>query len=472
VQEVLGETADVIIYNSLSRGLYTEIDTDQPLSDVQIRRIEARMRRYVAEDTPIHQTITGRDKVLEYLENDDLITPEKLELFRSAPDVHYCAVYEFDGYANFFYGQMVPSAGYLTCFELVRYADGIMLRYPYPADPARLLDMLDDYKLYDAFKEGWTIADLCGLRFVGDLNKEILQGRADEVIALGERFHRARIDRYAAHVHAKKKRVILIAGPSSSGKTTFAKRFAAKLRDFGGEPLYLGTDDYFVERGDSPIGPDGEPDYECIGAIDVELFNNNILDLLSGKEVDLPTFDFIEGTKKYGQRKTRITDDQPIIIEGLHSLNPLLSVHLPEGEMFRIYIGPLTQLNVDDHNRIPTTDFRLIRRMLRDDRTRGHSASDTIRDWHKVRRGESIYVFPFIRNADVVFNSALLYEGAVLKRHAERFLNEIEPDSDVYSYAVRLLDFLSFFCAVDEENEVAIPGDSIIREFIGGSSIV
>lgn len=472
VQEVLGEDVDVTIFNSLSRGLYTEIDTSLPVSDVQIKRIEARMRRYIEEDTPIMQTILGREDLLEYLGADERITPERVELFQNAPDVHFVAVYEFDGYSNFFYGPMTPSAGYLTMFELVRYADGILLRYPYPADPSVLPDMLDDFKLYDAFREGWTIADLCGLRFVGDLNNEIEHGSAGEVIALSERFHRARIERFAERVHARRKRIILIAGPSSSGKTTFAKRFAAKLAALGTDPLYLGTDDYFVERDESPIGPDGEPDFESVAAIDIDLYNSNILDLLSGKEVDLPTFNFLTGAKEFGHRKTSITKDQPIIIEGLHPLNPLFSVHLPADEVFKIYIGPLTQLNLDDHNRIPTTDLRLLRRMLRDERTRGHSVEDTIRDWHKVRQGEDVNVFPYVGQADVVFNSALLYEVAVLKRHAERFLNEIEPDSVVYSYALRLLDFLSFFRAIDEKNEAAVPGDSILREFIGGSNVV
>jgi uridine kinase len=471
VREVLGEDANVTIFNSLSRGLYTEIDTDIPLSDVQIRRIEARMKRYAEEDLPITQTVFGREDLIEYLSRDERISPDRLELFKSAPDVHFIAVYEFDGYSNFFYGPMTPSSGYLNCFGLVRYDDGIMLRYPYPADPTGLPEMLEDFKLYGAFREGWTIADLCGIRFVGDLNNEISQGRANEVISLSERFHRARIDRFAEHVHARGKRIILIAGPSSSGKTTFAKRFAAKLAALGTDPLYLGTDDYFVERSESPLGPDGEPDFESVDAIDIDLYNSNILDLLSGKEVDIPTFNFLTGSKEFGLRKTSIEGQQPIIIEGLHPLNPLFSLHLPADEVFKIYIGPLTQLNLDDHNRIPTTDLRLIRRMLRDERTRGHSVEETIRDWHKVRQGENVNVFPYIGNADVVFNSALLYEGAVLKRHAKRFLNEIGPDSNLYSYAVRLLDFLSFFREIDEENEAAIPGDSILREFIGGGSV-
>ncbi|MDR2487147.1 MAG: hypothetical protein LBD12_04205, partial [Clostridiales Family XIII bacterium] len=262
VRDVLGESVEVTIFNSLSRGLYTEIETERPPTDVQLRRIEARMRSYVEADAPITRKEFGRMALLGYLRQGGGASPERIALLENAPDLHYVAVCELDGYENIFYGPLFPSAGPLRLFELLRYMDGVMLRYPHPSDPSRLPDMLEDYKLYSAFREGWTIAELCGLRFVGDLNREIEAGNAQEVIALSERLHRAKTGLIAKRVVARKRRVVLIAGPSSSGKTTFAKRLAARLGELGQAPLYLGTDDYFLERAQSPVGRAGVATWE------------------------------------------------------------------------------------------------------------------------------------------------------------------------------------------------------------------
>ncbi|MDR3226028.1 MAG: nucleoside kinase [Clostridiales Family XIII bacterium] len=463
VRDVLG--VRTTIFNSLTKGLYTELDAGDPVTDAQIEQIEAKMREYVRADAPIGCRIVTRQDVLDLLEKETKGSREHLALLKYATDVHYIAVYELDGYHNFFFGRMLPSAGPLTLFGLARYGDGVLLRYPHPSAPDRLPDVPGDDKLYKAFEQGWDIARGLGLRYAGDLDEEVEQGLAEDIIRLSERMHAAQIEDVSEQILSRKKRVILLAGPSSSGKTTTAKHFINALAAHGPAPLYLGTDDYFVERDESPLDENGEHDFEGLDAIDVRLFSDNINSLLAGDAVDLPVFDFLSGCKQFGTRITRLEKNQPILIEGLHALNPAMTVGLPDEEKYKIYISPLTQLNLDDHNRIPTTDVRLIRRMIRDHRTRGNSVTDTIKAWPKVRRGENIHVFPYYGEADAIFNSALLYELPVLRAHAEELLAGVTPDMEAYGVAIRLLDFLRFFKKI--ENEAAIPGDSVIREFIG-----
>jgi uridine kinase len=461
IYDVLGEV-DTDIYNPLNRGLYTEINTKTPVTDEEIARIEARMRELVDKDLPIHKTIFNKDKLLRCFKERGL--DEKLEMLRYAPDIHYLAVYELAGYQNHFYGQMVPSTGYLQFFELLRYEEGILLRYPHPAFPDELPPYVNDKNLYGAFEEGRQIGKLFNLSFAGDLNREIQNGKSKELIVISERLHSAKIHQIAEMITEMKKRIILIAGPSSSGKTSFSKRLIAELNTLDIDPLYLGTDDYFVERADSPTDEHGEHNYEGIDAIDLTLFNDNINDLLAGLEADLPTYNFFTGKKEYG-RRMRISENQPILIEGIHALNSLLSDRISDDEKFKIYISPLTQINLDDHNRIPTTDVRLIRRIIRDNRTRGNSVTKTIKTWPKVRRGEDVNIFPYNGEANVVFNSALIYELSVLRAHCETLLCEVRTTDAEYGDACRLLDFLRFFRPI--ENEEDIPADSILREFIG-----
>ncbi|MDR0518637.1 MAG: nucleoside kinase [Clostridiales Family XIII bacterium] len=463
VRDVVG--ARVTVFNSLTSGLYTEIDSENPVTAEQIHLIEEKMREYVKSDTPIQCKISNRRDVLKLLEKETKGSREHLALLKYATDVHYIAVYEIGGYHNFFFGQMLGSAGGLNLFGLAPYGGGVLLRYPHPSAPDRLPVVPPNDKLYKAFEHGWSIARGLGLRYAGDLDEEIEQGLADEIIRLSERMHAAQIEDIAEQVLSRKKRVVLLAGPSSSGKTTTAKRLIEKISQHGHAPLYLGTDDYFVEREHSPLDENGEPDFEGLGAMDIRLFTDNINSLLAGDAVDLPTFDFLAGRKIFGRRVTKLGEGQPILIEGLHALNPAMSAGLPDGDKYRIYISPLTQINLDDHNRIPTTDVRLIRRIIRDYRTRGNSARETIRTWLKVRRGENIHVFPYYGGADAIFNSALLYELPVLRAHAEKLLAGITPSMDEYGDAVRLLDLLRFFKKI--ENETAVPQDSVIREFIG-----
>lgn len=468
IRDVLGEVG-TDIRNSLNRGLYSEIHSDSPVTDGQISAIERRMRELVKRDEPILRTVMNRKSVIEWLKTLGSAGMEKADLLEQSPEVHYIAVYELTGYRNYFYGQLAPSTGYLKYFELHRYMDGVLLRYPHPSKPDALPRFVNDNKLYEAFDEGWDIARLFGLSFAGDINQEIADGKMAEIITIAERLHRAKIEQMAKMIKESGKRIVLIAGPSSSGKTTFARRLSAALEGIGVSTFYLGTDDYFLDRELTPLDADGSPNYEGLEAIDVRAFNDDMNGLISGQEVDLPAFDFIEGKRKYGARVTRLAPGQTVIIEGIHALNAHLSEHIAPETKFKVYISPLTQLNLDDHNRIPTTDVRLLRRMVRDNRTRGNSVVDTIRQWPKVRRGEDVNIFPYNGEADVVFNSALIYELSFLRTHAEDLLMQVMPDEAEYGDACSLLDFLRFFRPSGDER--LIPADSILREFIGGGLI-
>ena len=396
--------------------------------------------------------------------------PEKIQLLSENPRVKKVPFYSLGGYRNFFYGLMVPSTGYLKYFELRKYRRGILLRFPHPSNPAVIPEYVDEKTLYKTFGEQSKWGKLMGIKNVSDLNAKIEEGKFKELVQLSEALHERRIVEIADMITKNKKRIILIAGPSSSGKTTFAQRLCIQLRVNGLEPLYMGTDDYFVEREDTPLDEYGEKNYEDLEAVDIELFNSYMKDLLSGKTVDLPSFDFMTGHKVFGKRVTSIKNNQPIVIEGIHALNEALTLHIPKEEKFKIYISPLTQLNIDSHNRIVTTDHRMLRRMVRDFKYRGHSAQSTIASWPKVRAGEDKNIFPFSNEADVMFNSVHLYEIAVLKKYAQPLLEAITEEEAEYSDAVRMLNFLRFFKTAPDDS--VIVNNSILREFIGGSVFV
>jgi len=308
------------------------------------------------------------------------------------------------------------------------------------------------------------------ISYVSDLNQSIESGRYRDIILMAEAFHEKKIAQIADQIMHENKRIVLISGPSSSGKTTFAKRLVVQLMVNGKKPLYLGTDDYFLERHETPRLPSGEYNFEDLEAIDVKLFNENMRDLLAGQEVDLPSFSFKEGSKLFGQRIERLQKDQPIVIEGIHGLNDALTPSIPAELKFKIYISPLTGLNIDNHNRIPTTDARLLRRIVRDDTHRNYTADMTIMQWPKVRAAEDKNIFAFNSFADVLFNSAFVYELAILKNHAQPLLEAIPEDNPAYSEAIRILKFLRFFDPLTDETYVA--NNSILREFIGGSIFV
>ncbi len=467
VFDVLG-TNNVVVANSLNKGIYTEIRTAAPVTMKEIHGVERRMKELYRLDLPIERKVLERDEAIALLEKAGY--SQRLRLVRNSPELDTIPVYSIEGFYSFYYSFMVPSTGYIDLFELRKCRRGVVLRFPEPARPDVLPEYRDDVKLYNAFGEATKWGQLMGIRYVEDLNDKIEDGTYRQVIQTSEALHEKKIAQFADMIARQGKRMILIAGPSSSGKTTFAQRLCTQLRVNGLSPLYMGTDDYFVERADTPKDENGEPNFEDIDAIDLELFNSNMNALLRGDEVDLPVFDFVTGTKQYGKRITRAQKGQPIVIEGIHGLNRTLTAGIPDEAKFKIYISPLTQLHIDDHNRIPTTDARMLRRIVRDYQFRGHTAQSTIRQWPKVRAGEDKNIFPFNGEADVLFNSVHIYELAVLKKYAEPLLMAIRPDEPEFCEAVRMLKFLKYFRTIEDDS--IIVNNSIIREFIGGSVYV
>ena len=458
VYDILGNV-QVIIENSLNKGLYTTVKAQVSL-DV-IKKIENRMKELVSLEIPIIKTYVKRDEM------ESLPGPNVKRIIEFLPKLKDVEVYSINDYKELFYGLLVPNTSYLKQFELVKYRNGVLLRYPHNSEPSVMPVYEDQKLLYDAFSEATRWQRLMGIDYASDLNEKIVHGEYEDLIMLQEALHEKKISDIADQIKTLNKRIILICGPSSSGKTTFAKRLCIQLRVIGLKPLYLGTDDYFVERHETPLDKNGEKDFESNHAVDLTLFNKQMNDLLNGKTVDLPSFDFIEGTKKYGHRIVSIDKNQPIVIEGIHALNELLTSDIDDDEKFKIYISPLTQLNINSNNRIPTTDARMLRRLIRDYRTRGKSAAQTIEDWPKVRRGEDENIFPFISQADVFFNTNYIYEIPVLKKYAFPLLEGVKPDEKEYAEAQRMLSFLRFFKTIQDDSTIA--NNSILREFIGGS---
>ena len=466
IHDVLGKVS-VVIENSLNKGLYTEIRTPDPITDEEVRQVEKRMLELVEKDIPFVRELMNREDALKVLLEDGHMVKAKMLQKSEAERLPF---YSLEGFRNFFYGLMVPSTKYVKYFEVRKYRRGVLLRFPHPSAPDKLSPYVDEVLLYHVFGEAKNWDRLMGIDYVGDMNDKIETGEYKEIIQISEALHEKKIAQIADMITQQKKRIVLICGPSSSGKTTFARRLIIQLRVNGLEPLYLGTDDYFVERSQTPKDENGEPNFEDIEALDIELFNHNMNDLLRGEEVDIPTFDFMNGTKVFGKRITKAKKGQPVIIEGIHGLNKQLTADIADDEKFKIYISPLTQLNIDEHNRIPTTDARMLRRMVRDYQFRGHSAKSTIQSWPKVRKGEDKNIFPYNGEADVFFNSEHIYELNVLKKYAEPLLRSITRDEPEYSEAVRMLKFLQYFRTIEDDSMIV--NNSIIREFIGGSIFV
>lgn len=467
VSDVIGDF-EVDIENSLNKGLYTEIKSDVPVTAAQLRQVERRMYELVAQDLPFERTKLTKDEAESFFIESG--REGKIALLEENPQMRKIPFYSLNGYMDFFYGLMVPSTSYIKYFQLMKYRRGVLLRFPHPSKPNEIPEYVDEKALYKTFGEEKRWGRLMETNYVSDLNRRIDEGKIKELIQISEALHESKIVEIAETIVKQKKRIILIAGPSSSGKTTFAQRLCIQLRVHGLKPLYLGTDDYFLERENTPLDEYGEKDYENLSAVDIELFNDNMNALLRGEEVDLPMFNFLTGHKEFGKKKTRISGNRPIVIEGIHALNAALTPKIADEEKFKIYISPLIQLNIDNHNRIVTTDHRMLRRMVRDYKYRGYSAQNTIANWSKVRAGEDKNIFPFSNEADVVFNSVHLYEISVLKKYAKPLLEEISRDEPEYADAYRLLDFLRFFRTVDDDS--AIANNSILREFIGGSIFV
>lgn len=463
VKDIVGDER-VDVHMTINEGLFLQVD-DRELDEDEIAEIYRRMKDLVREDVPIEErTFTRR-------EGQKLMAQEGLEetsrVLRRFSEDETIRIYTLGDYSDFFYNYMVPSTGYLKSFELMKYRNGVLMRYAQPEDPNDIPDFVDEYMMYRAFKEQMRWNELIGVRYITDLNDKIESGEYKEMIVLSEALHDKKIVEIADDITAKGKRIILILGPSSSGKTTFAHRLIIQLRVNGLEPLYVGTDDYFKERDETPVDDKGEFNFEGVDALDVDLFQRQISDLLAGEEVDMPVFDFIKGHKEYGKRVTKLESDQPIIIEGIQSFNPKLTGRLADDEKFKIYISPLTQINLNAHNRIPTTDTRIVRRIIRDYRTRGYGAEATLKTWGKVHDGENENIFPYSSEADVFFNSVHVYEMAILKKYVEPLLADIGKDMPEYPEAQRLLRLFGFVDSIDDDS--VLSGNSILREFIGGS---
>ena len=454
----------VTVCFSVGQGLYIEPEGDFELNEELLKAVKDRMEELREARLPIVKKSLNTQEAVEHFHRHGMYDKEKLFRFRRASRVN---VYSIDKFEDYFYGYMVPDTGYIKYFDLTLYEKGFVLLLPKRSAPRKIEPLAPRKKLFTVQRQSESWGEKLGIFDVGSLNEAITQGRMNEIILMQEALQEKQIGDIAEQIAARPDRkLVMIAGPSSSGKTTFSHRLSIQMRGLGLNPHPISVDNYFVNRVNSPRDEQGNYDYEALECIDMEQFNADMADLLAGKTVELPQYNFVTGEREYKGDFMTLRKGDILVIEGIHCLNDRLSYALPKESKFRIYISALTQLNIDEHNRIPTTDGRLLRRMIRDARTRGSSAQDTIRMWDSVRRGEERNIFPFQESADVMFNSALLYELAVLKQYAEPLLFGIPQDAPEYAEAKRLLKFLDYFLGVGSEN---IPHNSMIREFIGGS---
>ncbi|MGM9940809.1 MAG: uridine kinase [Bulleidia sp.] len=460
VHQLLPE-CEIQICNSLSKGLFTRIVGHTPTVDL-CRRITEKMNEIIEADMEIHETWMDRNAFIQ--------REETRELFESAQDLKGAYLVSIGSESDHCPIHTLPSTCYLRLFEVRRYRHGILLRFPDRNNPSVVPAFVEQPVLYNAFAEETKWDRITGIANAAQLNRTIGTDCFRETVMISDALHERKIAETASLIREKGKRIILIAGPSSSGKTSFAMRLCIQLRVLGLHPLYLGTDDYFVDRADLARVQKGKIDFEALTAVDTELFSTQMNALLDGENVDIPEYDFVSGKKLFGRRITTVQEGQPIVIEGIHGLNPELTEMIPDEMKLKIYISPLTSLNVDGHHRVPTSDIRILRRMIRDYRTRGTSPSDTIRKWAGVRDGEEKNIFPYCGHADVFFNTQCTYEIAVLKKHALPLLEGIACDDPAYPEAQRIIRFLQYFNAA--QDDTMILNNSILREFIGGSILL
>ncbi len=447
----------------LDNSMYCTLD-NMYLTDEALENIKIRMNKLVYENLPIKKVKMTQEEAEEFYEREKTLrgilqidneTNEEISLY-------YCK-----DYYNYFYGVMPISTGYMKIYDVIRYSNGFLLRYPSKKNPNRLDNFKENKKLMSTFQDYEDIYRLLKLNTIYRLNKKVEEDNGKETILLAEALHEKKISDIADKIAKNRKiKMILIAGPSSSGKTTFAKRLGIQLKLNGIEPKTLSVDNYFVEREQNPKDEEGNYDFECIEALDLRLFNEHILKLLAGEEVEIPRFDFETGHKNYEGDFVKLEDNEVLVIEGIHCLNDKLTEAIPKDKKFKIYISALTVLNIDYYNRISTTDTRLIRRIVRDYKYRHYSAKETIERWASVNKGEEKYIFPYQEQADAMFNSSIVYELGVLKKHALPVLQEITREDEEYAEAQRLINLLNYFKKIPEKY---IPESSILREFIGGS---
>ncbi len=448
---------------SLSRALFIRALGAFTLDRALLDRVEERMRELSAQALPIEKRSISTDDAIELFKQERLVHKAQLLSFRINSHVN---VYSLDGFVDYFYGYMVPDTGYIRCFGLELFESGFVLRLPTRKDPGRLGEFKPAMKVFRELYDSNLRAEALNISNVAELNTAVSQGRATPIILTYEAMMEKKIGDIAAEIAARRQvRFVMIAGPSSSGKTTFSHRLSTQLRACGLRPHAIATDNYFVNRDKTPRDENGQYDFEGLGAMDVEQFNTDMVRLLNGETVEIPTYNFKKGIREYNGNFLALGEGDVLVIEGIHCLNDQFTYALPKESKYRVYISCLTTLNIDDHNRIPSTDARLLRRIERDARTRGYSAQATIKMWPSVRRGEENNIFPFQDSADMIFNSALIYETALLKPYVQPLLFGVPRDSEEYIEAKRLLKFLNYFLPIPADN---IPKTSLMREFIGG----
>ena len=454
----------VMIHYSVGNGYYFTMEGKAALDQDFLDKVKAQMHKLADECTPIGKRSVNTDEAVALFHKHRMYDKEKLFRFRRVSKVN---IYNIGYYDDYFYGYMADHAGYVQYFDLKLYDEGFVLELPERKNPSVIPPFHPQDKIFHVQKESQEWAEKMDISYVGDLNDRITKEGISNILLVQEALQEAKISDIAQRIVSEgNKKFIMIAGPSSSGKTSFSHRLSIQLTAHGMKPHPIGVDNYFKNREDTPFDEFGEKNYECLEAIDVEQFNKDMLALLNGKRVELPVFNFKTGLREYKGDFLKLGKDDVLVIEGIHGLNDKLSYALPAESKFKIYISALTQLNIDEHNRIPTTDGRLIRRIVRDARTRGTSAKETIARWPSVRRGEEANIFPYQEEADVMFNSALVYELACLKVYAEPLLFGIDKSEPEYLEAKRLLKFLDYFISVPSED---IPHNSLLREFVGGS---
>ncbi len=449
---------------AIGHGYYISPQNGFAPSEENARLLNEKMQELVERKIPFMKRTYPVDEAMEIFERQGMHDKVKLFNYRRTSTVN---VYECDGYCDYYYGYMMPNTGYVKWFRVIPYDEGFMLLLPTRKEPDRVAEFDERRKLFETLKKSDEWSQAFGLETVGELNEKICQGSMNDLILVQEAMQERKIAEIAREIVSRDNvKFVMIAGPSSSGKTSFSHRLSIQLRTLGKVPHPIAMDNYFVNREDTPRDEKGDYDFECLGAMDIEKFNDDMMRLLKGETVEMPTFNFKIGRREYHGDVKKLGPDDILVIEGIHGLNPKMSYALPDDSKFKIYISALTTLNVDVHNRIATTDGRLLRRMVRDARTRGSDARRTIQMWGNVRKGEEENIFPFQEQADAMFNSALIYELAVLKQYAEPLLFQIPKDAPEYYEAKRLLKFLDYFLNVTSES---LPNNSICREFVGGS---
>ncbi|MGN8652232.1 nucleoside kinase [Segatella copri] len=464
VQDIYPNT-DVVIDIPVSNGFYVDVRLGRPVVDEDVNILRRRMQEIIDSKMPIRRfTVPTEVAIALFQEKGDV---EKVKLLRTSGSI-YTTYYKIGEYVDYYYGTLLTNTSQLYLFGLEKYYDGMLLRIPSVSNPDELGEMTRQDKMFDIFKEHHRWQDILGIRTVGDFNQAIDAGHATDIINISEALQEKKLAKIAEEIASREGvKLVLLAGPSSSGKTTSCKRLSIQLAVNGLKPLQISLDDYFVDRDKTPKDENGEFDFESIYALNLDLLNEQFNALFRGEEVELPKYDFPSGKSVKSGKKLKLEPNNVLVVEGIHALNPELTAHVPEEQIFRVYASALTTILLDNHNYIPTTDNRLLRRIIRDYKYRGVSAQETIRRWPSVRAGENRWIFPFQENADAMLNTAMLYELSVLKMQAEPLLQQVPENCEEFAEAYRLLKFLKYFKGIPYNN---LPPTSLLREFLGGSS--